>query len=82
MYNNIIEDSIVDNSYYKILKTIYFENSESKWKTIAYKNEEFKKVQEKNPLYLEFSLRLPSGDLIEFESDDNEVVINLRTKAN
>ena len=30
VYNNIIEDSIVDNSYYKILKTIYFEDSESK----------------------------------------------------
>ena len=28
VYNNIIEDSIVDNSYYKILKTIYFEDSE------------------------------------------------------
>ena len=54
VYNNIIEDSIVDNSYYKILKTIYFEDSESKWKTITYKNDEFKKIQEKNPLYLEF----------------------------
>ena len=82
VYNNIIEDSIVDNSYYKILKTIYFENSESKWKTITYKNDEFKKVQEKNPLYLEFSLRLPSGDLIEFENDEDDVVINLKTKAN
>ena len=47
VYNNIIEDSIVDNSYYKILKTIYFEDSESKWKTITYKNDEFKKIQEK-----------------------------------
>ena len=82
VYNNIIEDSIVDNSYYKILKTIYFENSESKWKTITYKNDEFKKVQEKNPLYLEFSLRLPSGDLVEFENDEDDVVINLKTKAN
>ena len=47
VYNNVIEDSIVDNSYYKILKTIYFEDSESKWKTITYKNDEFKKIQEK-----------------------------------
>ena len=47
VYNNIIEDSIVDNSYYKILKTIYFEDSESKWKTITYKNDEYKKIQEK-----------------------------------
>ena len=80
VYNNIIEDSIVDNSYYKILKTIYFEDSESKWKTITYKNDEFKKIQEKNPLYLEFSLRLPSGDLVEFENDEDDVVVNLKTK--
>ena len=80
VYNNIIEDSIVDNSYYKILKTIYFEDSESKWKTITYKNDEFKKVQEKNPLYLEFSLRLPSGDLVEFENDEDDVVVTLKTK--
>ena len=41
VYNNIIEDSIVDNSYYKI------RISESKWKTITYKNDENKKIQEK-----------------------------------
>ena len=35
VYNNIIEDSIVDNNYYKILKTIYFEESNSKWSTIT-----------------------------------------------
>ena len=64
------------------MKTIYFEDSISKWKTITYKNDEFKKVQEKNPLFLEFSLRLPSGDLIEFENEDDDVVINLKTKAN
>ena len=80
VYNNIIEDSIVDNSYYEILKAIYFEDSESKWKTITYKNDEFKKIQEKNPLYLEFSLRLPSGDLVEFENDEDDVVVNLKTK--
>ena len=81
VYNNIIEDSIVDNNYYKILKTIYFEESNSKWSTITYKNDEYKKVQEKTPLYLEFSLRLPSGDLVEFENDEDDVVINLKTKA-
>ena len=80
VYNNIIEDSIVDNSYYKVLKTIYFEDSESKWKTITYKNDEYQKVHEKT-LYLEFALRLPSGDLIEFENDEDDVVINLKTKA-
>ena len=47
VYNNIIEDSIVDNNYYKILKTIYFEESGSKWNTITCKNDEHKKVQEK-----------------------------------
>ena len=81
VYNNIIEDSIVDNSYYKILKTIYFEDSESKWKTLTYKNDEYKKVHEKTPLYLEFALRLPSGDLVEFENNDDDVVINLKTKT-
>ena len=47
VYNNIIEDSIVDNNYYKVLKTIYFEDSDSKWKTITYKNDEYKNVHEK-----------------------------------
>ena len=54
VYNNIIEDSIVDNSYYKILKTIYFEESDSKWNTITYKNDEYKKVQEKLPFTWSF----------------------------
>ena len=80
VYNNIIEDSIVDNNYYKILKTIYFAESDSKWKTITYKNDEYKKIQEKNPLYLEFALRLPSGDLVEFENAEDDVVINLKTR--
>ena len=80
VYNNIIEDSIVDNNYYKILKTIYFAESDTKWKTITYKNDEYKKIQEKNPLYLEFALRLPSGDLVEFENSEDDVVINLKTR--
>ena len=70
----------MDNSYYKILKTIYFEDSESRWKTISYKNDENKNVQEKNPLYLEFAFRLASGDLVEFENEEDDVVINLKTK--
>ena len=81
VYNNIIEDSIVDNNYYKVLKTIYFEDSDSKWKTITYKNDEYKNVCEKTPLYLEFMLRLPSGDEVEFENMEDEVVINLKTKS-
>ena len=44
-YNNIIEDSIVDNRYYKVLDTIYFEDSQSKWKTITYMNDEYKKTK-------------------------------------
>ena len=59
---------------------IYFEDSESIWKTITYENDEYKK-DTKKPLYLEFALRLPSGDLIEFENDEDDVVINLKTKA-
>ena len=39
-----------------------------------------KSTREK-PLYLEFALRLPSGDLVEFENDEDDVVINLKTKA-
>ena len=34
----------------------------------------------KKPLYLEFSLRLPSGDLVEFENDEDDVVVNIKTK--
>ena len=40
----------------------------------------YKNVQEKNPLYLEFALRLASGDLVEFENEEDDVVINLKTK--
>ena len=80
IYNNIIQESIVDNSYYKILKSIYFESSDTKWKTISFKNDEFVKIQEKTPLYLEFALRLSSGDLVEFENEDDDVIINLKVK--
>ena len=80
IYNNIIEDSIVDNSYYKILKTIYFEDSNTKWKTISFKNDEYIKIQETNPLYLEFSLRLVSGDLVEFEDNTDDIVMHLKIK--
>ena len=80
IYNNIIEDSIVDNSYYKILKTIYFEDSNTKWKTVSFKNDEYIKIQEKNPPYLEFSLRLVSGDLVEFENNSDDIVIHLKIK--
>ena len=38
---------------------------------------QFKK---KNPLYLEFSIRLPSGHLVEFENDQDEVIIHLKIK--
>ena len=34
----------------------------------------------KTPLYLEFSPKLPSGDLVEFENDEDDVVVNLKTK--
>ena len=81
IYNNIIEESIVDNSYYKILKIIYFEDSNTKWKTISFKNDEYINVQGKNPLYLEFSPRLPSGDLVEFEDDTDDVIIHLKIKT-
>ena len=79
-YNNIIQESIVDNSYYKILKSIYFESFDTKWKTINFKNDEFVKIQEKTPLYLEFSLRLSSGDLVEFDNEEDDVIINLKIK--
>lgn len=77
----MIEESIVDNSYYKVLQTIYFEDSESKWKSITYKEDEYQKVPEKNSLNLEFALRLPYADLVEFENDEDDVVINLSPKA-
>ncbi len=50
------------------MNTIYFEDSESRLETITYKNDGYKNVQEKNPLYLEFTLRLASGDLVELEN--------------
>ena len=33
------------------------------------------------PLYLELALRLASGDLVEFENKEDDVVINLKTKV-
>ena len=39
------------------------------------------KKHTKNTPYLEFALRLPSGDLVEFENDEDDVVINLKTKT-
>ena len=47
VYNNIIGDSIVDNNYYKILKTTYFKDFESKWNTMTYKNDDHKKIKRK-----------------------------------
>ena len=38
------------------------------------------KNSRKNPLYLEFSLRLPSGDLVGFENDEDDVVVNPKAK--
>ena len=81
VYNYTIEDSILDNSPYKVLMTIYLEDSESKWKTKTYKNDEYQNINEKNLLYLEFTFKLPSGDLVEFENDEDDVVINLKTKT-
>ena len=38
------------------------------------------KYSRKNPLYLEFALRLLSGNLVEFENAEDDVVINLKTR--
>ena len=46
VYNNIIEDSFVDSHYHKVLNTICLKDSEGKWKTITYQNDEYKKLQE------------------------------------
>ena len=45
-----------------------------KLKFILYKNSKYQKVQEKKPIYLEFALRIASGNLVELE---NNAVINL-----
>ena len=45
------------------------------------KNAEYKNVQKKNSLYLEFALRLASIHLVEFQNDEDDVVINLKTKV-
>ena len=59
---------------------MYFKESNTKWKTISFKRDEFIKIQEKNPLYLEFSMRFPYGELVEFENDQDEVIIHLKIK--
>ena len=43
-------------------------------------NDEYIKIQEKNLLYLEFSLRLVSGDLIEFYDETDDAVRHLKVK--
>ena len=35
----------------------------------------------KKPLYLELALRLPSDALVEFENDEDDIGINLKTTA-
>ena len=57
-----------------------FKDSENKCSTYSYQNGEYKKIQEKSPLYLELSFRLASGDFAEFENDEDDVMINLRTR--
>ena len=39
------------------------------------------KSTRENPQCLEFALRLPSGNLVGFEKDEDGVMINLKTKA-
>ena len=47
---------------------------------ITYKKNEFKTAQKKNPIYREFSLRLQSGDLVDFENDEDDVAVILKIK--
>jgi hypothetical protein len=79
--NNIISESIFNNKYYKILKSIFFEVTETSWKTISFERNDYINIQEKNPLFLEFSIRLPSGEIIEFENQDDEVILHLQVKS-
>ena len=81
IYNNIISESILNNKYYKILKSIFFEVTETSWKTISFERNDYINIQEKNPLFLEFSIRLPSGEIIEFENQDDEVILHLQVKS-
>ena len=54
---------------------------ETNWKTISFERNDYIKIQEKNPLFLEFSIRLPSGEIIEFENETDEVIIHLEIKT-
>ena len=55
--------------------------SDTNWKTISFERNDFIKIQEKNPLFLEFSIRLPSGEVVEFENSDDEVIFHLQIKT-
>ena len=80
LYNNICEYSIFDTKYLKILKIVPVKESDSEYVTIEFENDEYVGVQISHPNYLEFILRSHTGQLIDFEKDDENVIIDLKFK--
>ena len=80
LYNNICEYSIFDTKYLKILKIVPVKESDSEYVTIEFENDEYVGVQISHPNYLEFIPRSHTGQLIGFESDNENVIIDLKFK--
>ena len=54
--------------------------SDLEYVTIGFENDEYVGVQTSHPNYLEFILRSHTGQLIDFENDDENVIIDLKFK--
>ena len=80
MMNTAVEYSIFDTKYLKILKIVPIKEADSEYVTIEFENDEYVGVQTSHPNYLEFILRSHTGQLIDFENDDENVIIDLKFK--
>ena len=80
LYNNICKYSVFDTKYLKILKIVPVKESNSEYVTIEFENDEYVGVQISHPDYLELVLRYHTGQLIDFENDNENVIIDLKFK--
>ena len=78
LYNNIIENSIVDNKFSRIFKIIPVLENDNDYHTITFENVEYFKIQEHKPLYLEFIFSSSSGKVVEFADSSEEIILHTR----
>ena len=62
------------------MKIVPVKESNSEYVTIEFENDEYVGVQISHPDYLELVLRYHTGQLIDFENDNENVIIDLKFK--